>query len=335
MTKLLKVALGLAAFLVVVFLGDIFFKNLYPFPQNVKVGVAFSQKYAKYLNEDWKKIYTRMLDDLKIKNLRLPTYWDSTEPFDGKYNFTDTDFMIDEARKRGAKIMLTLGERQFRYPECYIRGWARKLSLEQRRQKLLESITALVERYKTNDTISSWEVENEPLLASFGSGCDTTDRDFLKKEVELVRSLDKRPIVMTDSGELGLWVTSMRLSDIFGTTVYRKVYDKSIGFFNYPYLPYMYNLKSFLVRSIFARNNQKTILVELQAEPWFTDQRTASSDTKDQANWFSLKDFQDNMNFGRETGFDEVYLWGVEWWYFMADKGDNSYLNYAKTLFIR
>lgn len=333
MDKLLKVLLGLVILAVLVLLGNLIFQKVYPFPQHVQYGVAFSQKYAQYLGQDWQQTYTRMLTQLKVSSLRLPTYWDSLEPRSGNYDFSDTDFMLDQAKKSGAKVILTLGERQFRYPECYIPAWARSLSVKDRHQKLLAFIRQVVERYKSADTMVAWEVENEPLLASFGTGCDAPDRDFLKVEVALVRSLDKRPVILTDSGELGFWVTSMKLSDIFGTTVYRKVYNQYFGFFNYPYLPYMYNLKSFLVRNLFARNNQKTILVEMQAEPWFTDQRSAFSDIKQQARWFSIQDFKNNVNFAKGTGFDTVYLWGVEWWYFMADNGDSSYLNYAKTLF--
>lgn len=333
MTKLLKALVGLVILVVLVLGGSLIFQAVYPFPSHIAYGVAFSPKYAQYLGEDWKNIYIRILSELKVKNLRLPSYWDVLEPQSGSYDFSDTDFMLGQAKKADAKVILALGERQFRYPECYIPDWAGSLSPKDRHQKLLEFVRRVVERYKSEQTITAWEVENEPLLSSFGAGCDKPDRDFLKVEVGLVRSLDNRPIILTDSGELGFWVTSMKLSDIFGTTVYRKVYNQYLGFLNYPYLPYMYNLKSFLIRSLFAPNNQKTILVEMQAEPWFTDQRTAFADVKDQTRWFSLTDFKNNVKFAKGTGFDTIYLWGVEWWYLMAGRGDGSYLDLARTLF--
>lgn len=329
---LVKAALILVSIALLLALGQSTFQAFYPFP-GVKYGVSFSPRYATYLKLDWKQVYIRILDDLKARNLRLPTYWDTLEPKEGNYDFSQTDFILDEAQKRNARVILTIGVRQFRYPECYIPSWAKQLSVEARHQQLLDSIRKVVERYKTSQAISAWEIENEPLLSTFGQGCDTPDKPFLKKEVDLVKLLDQRPIIQTDSGELGFWVTAMQFSDVFGTTVYRSVYNPQLGFFTYPILPYMYNLKSFLVRSIFANSNQKTILVELQAEPWFTDQMTAREDVKKQASWFSVRNFKDNVEFGKKTGFDEDYLWGVEWWYFMAGKGDSSYLNYAKSLF--
>jgi hypothetical protein len=48
---------------------------------------------------------------------------------------------------------------------------------------------------------------------------------------------------------------------------------------------------------------------------------------------FSARDFKKYVNFAQKTGFDEVYLWGVEWWYFMKEKGYPEYLEYAKNLF--
>ena len=71
-------------------------------------------------------------------------------------------------------------------------------------------------------------MENEPLFP-FGD-CPWVDKDFLKKEVELVRSLDAgRQIVAADSGELSLWVEAARTGDIVSTTMYRKVWFHEIS----------------------------------------------------------------------------------------------------------
>ena len=294
-------------------------------------GVTFSPKYAKYLKLDWRKTYLETLDELKVKNLRLPTYWDVLEKDKDKYDFTETDFMVDQASKRGARIILVVGARQPRWPECHIPSWAKSLSMEERKQKVLEFIEKVVERYKNRSEIWAWQVENEPLLGSFGEGCDSPDKDFLKQEVSLVKDLSKKKIIMTDSGELGFWATSMQFSDVFGTTVYRRVNDRFLGNITYPVLPFFYSIKSSLIRSIFGSGNQKTIIVELQAEPWLADGNFV--EPKQQTEIFTTKNFEDYINFAQKTGFDEVYLWGVEWWYAVADKGYPEYLEYAKTIF--
>lgn len=294
-------------------------------------GVTFSPRYARYLKLDWQKTYIRILDDLKVKNLRLPTYWDVLEKDKDKYDFTETDFMVDQASKRGAKVILVVGVRQPRWPECHIPSWVKSLSPEERKQKILEFIQKVVERYKNRPEIWAWQVENEPLLGSFGEGCDRPDRDFLKQEVDLVKSLSKRLIIMTDSGELGFWATSMQLSDVFGTTVYRRVNDRFLGYITYPVLPVFYSIKSNLIRSIFGSFNQKTIIIELQAEPWLAGGNFV--EPEQQARLFTTKNFKNYVNFAQKTGFDEIYLWGVEWWYAVAEKGYPEYLEYARTLF--
>ncbi len=305
------------------------------FPKNqsaqMKFGVTFSLKYANYMKLDWRSVYINILDDLEVRNLRIPTYWDILQPEPLKYEFAETDYMLQEAAKRSARVILVLGERQPRWPECHIPSWAKNLRLEERREKLLQFIQKTVERYKDHPGVWAWQVENEPLLGNFGEGCDIPDKIFLKSEVDLVRRLSSKPIIMTDSGELGWWVTSMQLSDIFGTTLYRQVYDKFFGNVTYPLPPAFYNLKSNLIRSIFASSNRDTIIVELQAEPWLADGAFVSADQ--QAKLFTIEDLKNYVNFSRKTGFDEAYLWGVEWWYWMAQQGYPEYLNFAKTLF--
>lgn len=332
MSKLLLIFFAaLSVVLVVIILLNSIFDNIYVHPAQVKFGVTFSPTYAQYLNLDWQKTYTKVLDDLKVRNLRIPSYWDIVQTQPQQYNFSEIDYLLNEAQKRGAKVILVLGARQPRWPECHIPTWAKSLQVSQRQQKTLEYIQKVVERYKNNSVIWAFQVENEPLLGVFGEGCDRPDSNFLKQEAVLVKSLSRKTIIMTDSGELGFWVSSMQLSDIFGTTLYRQVYDKSLGYITYPLPAYLYNIKSKIVRNIFARNNQKTIIAELQSEPWMTAGKLLGPDQ--QAKLFTPQNFQDYINYAKKTGFDEVYLWGAEWWYFMAEHGQPQYLEYAKTLF--
>lgn len=330
-----KAGIGLIIVLILIFLGDLVFKAAYPFPKYVTYGVSFSQKFASDLRLDWRQTYISILSDLNVKHIRIPTYWDSLEPQEYKYDFSSTDFMLDEAEEAGAKVILTLGERQYRWPECHSPDFIKPLSKEERQKKLLEFVKVIVERYKSHPSVSAWQVENEALLISFGYGCSEPDRTFLKQEVDLLRSLDSKPIILTDSGELRPWVTPMKLSDIFGTTLYRTVYNSLLGYTSYPALPYFYNVKSSLVRMVFAPQNQKTIIIELQVEPWSSKNNLANTDIKEQVELFSVDDFKDNIAFAKGTGFNEIYLWGVEWWYFMEKNGDSSYLDYAKGLFSR
>lgn len=313
--------------------GEELFEKLHPLPKKISFGVTFSSEFAGYLKLDYQRVYLRVLDELGIKLLRLPTYWTRIETKRGQFDFSEVDFMVSGAQERGVKVILVVGARQPRWPECFQPDWVRELSLKQRQVETLKFIEKVVDRYQASEAIWAWQVENEPLFEFFGEGCEKPDRQFLKAEVELVRRLDSRPIIVTDSGELRPWRTPMRLSDIFGTTLYRTVYNNFFGYTTYPLLPYFYNLKSTLARTLFAPNNQQTIIVELQAEPWVIDNSLTTLSIDQQTTLFPLEKFADHVKFGRRTGFDEAYLWGVEWWYYMKNQGHPEYWQYAQTLF--
>ena len=330
----LLILLGLLGILIVVlYVLSFYSQKNNPPSKNIKYGVTFSQLGAKNLKLDWKKAYLEVLDDLKVKDIRLPSYWSVIEKKKGEYNFEETDFLIDEADKRGVNIILTVGIKQPRWPECHIPEWARKLSTEGRQQKTLDFIKSVVERYKDKKSIRAYQVENEPYFYPYGEGCYPPDTEFLKKEIALVRSLDSRPIIISETGELTLWGRQMQLSDIFGSTLYRTVWNPITKYFTYPIPPGFYSLRSNFFRKYFAPNNQKSIIIELQAEPWIPSNSPLDIPIEKQMKIFSVKNLDDNVEFAKKTSFDEIYLWGVEWWYFMKEKGQGQYWEYAKGLF--
>lgn len=329
---ILKIAVVLIlSLLILVFFGQVIFNATYKFPQKVEYGVTFSPRYATYMKLDWEKIYINMLDDLKVRNLRIPSYWDILQKDPAKIDFSQTDYMLNEAGKRKARVIMVIGVRQPRWPECHIPVWAKQLTVVKRQDKLLQFMDKVLERYKDHPAVWAWQVENESFLWFFGEGCDSPDQNFLKAEADLARKISPKTIIMTDSGELGFWAASMKLSDIFGTTLYRQVYSGFLGYTTYPVTPSFYRLKSDLIKKFFAPNNQKTIIVELQAEPWLAGGIFKSPEQ--QSKLFNVTDFINYISFAQKTGFNEAYLWGVEWWYFMAQNGYPEYLEYAKTLF--
>jgi len=202
---------------------------------NIQYGVTFTPEYARYLGLDWQKTYLEVLDDLKVKNLRLPTYWNILQPKEDTYNFSETDFMLSEGFKRGVKIILVLGVRQPRWPECHVPNWANKLTLKERQDKTLEFIQKVVEKYKDNPSIVSWQLENEPFIWWFGEKCDQPDKEFLQSELRLIKDLDNRSIMITDSGEWGLWLDSLKIGDVLGISIYKKAYNQNLHI-NTPYL---------------------------------------------------------------------------------------------------
>lgn len=292
-------------------------------------GISYDPTYAEYLGLEPKATYQEILTDLGIKSVRLSALWDKIEPKEDQFDFSELDWYVLEAEKHQAKVILAIGYKLPRWPECRKPAWLGTENKE-RETKQLNMLEAVIKHYENNYTISAWQLENEPLL-NFGL-CPPPDREFFKKEVLFVRSLTKKPIIITDSGELRPWVTPMKLGDIFGTTLYRVVENPLIGQFVYPLKPWFYRIKSDLVRQFFAPLNQKTIIVELQAETW-SNKTLPETPIEAQLKNFSLQQFKDTVDFAKKTGFDEIYLWGAEWWYYLSQHGHPEYLQYAKSLF--
>ncbi|HAO64828.1 TPA: hypothetical protein DCQ44_02500, partial [Candidatus Taylorbacteria bacterium] len=236
---------------------------------DVSFGVSFSPAFATSLGLDWKETYQAILNDLKPKYLRIPAPWTEVEADQGKYTFQNVDYMLNEAAKHNVKVVLVIGQKQPRWPECYFPDWAKKLSLNDRKKALLNYETAVISRYAKNPTLESWQVENEPFINFNFGECSGYDESAVKDEVALVQQLDPaRKIIITDSGELSTWFTASRTGDILGVTLYRIVRTPNNSVWHYTYMPTgAYRLKA----DIFGENFNSFYISELQAEPWFGD----------------------------------------------------------------
>lgn len=288
-------------------------------------GVTYTPFFAQSLGLNPNETFRSMLSDLRIKRVRIGAYWSSIEQKRGTYDFSDLDWYVRESTARDVKLTLAVGERLPRWPECHVPTWAQSLSEQDRREYLLKFITATVEHYKDNPTIMRWQVENEPLLNAFGE-CAHGDKEFLKKEIALVRSLDDRPIVVTDSGELSMWGQTIHLGDYFGTTLYKRVWAPW-GYFNEVFPAAFYNWRA----RLWGKDISHVLIVELQGEPWLKSNNFLTASTNEDTRAFSIHDLRESISFARATGFSEIYLWGVEYWYYMKDvRGDPAYFNEAQ-----
>ena len=297
----------------------------------LRYGLTFSPRQAESLGLDWKEAYLSILNDLGVRRLRLSAYWNEIEPKDNEYDWERLDWQIDEAGKAGAEIILALGGRLPRWPECHFPDWTGGLDAEERNQALLEYAEAVIRRYQGKVQIKAWQIENEPFLRNFGE-CPEPDKNLLDREIALARKLDGRPVVITDSGELSLWVQAARRADIFGTTMYRDTYSQHLKrYIHYPIAPGFFRFKKNIVR-LFA-HPRKWIVIELQAEPWGPEP-FQKLDKKERGRTMDLQKFKDIVEFSAKTGFAEFYLWGVEWWYWeKTANNDEALWEEAKTLF--
>lgn len=297
----------------------VYFNLTGPAPrEDVGLGVTFSYRYAESLGLDWKETYVAMLDDLGIRKLRIPVYWDLVESERGMYDYSAIDWQLDEAGKRGAEVILSMGQRVPRWPECHIPGWVKEKGSETYREaELLGFLDRTMKRYMERGEIVTWQVENEPFLVFFGE-CPPLRSGFLDEEVALVKRADpSRPVMLTDSGELSIWLPAAKRADIFGTTMYRKIYKPGFGYFTYPLGPNFFRFKETFVKLLSGQ--ERFVVIELQAEPWASGW-VADVPIEEQFRTMSPDLLRKNVEYAKRVGFPEVYLWGVEWWYWLREK---------------
>lgn len=301
-------------------------------PEEINYGVSFNTLYAKELGLDWRETFKAILDDLGVRRFRLAAHWNMIEPEDNKWNFLELDEQINLATEKDAKIILAVGRRLPRWPECHVPGWAIDKSWEQQKTEIREYLKEVVVRYRDNKNITYWQIENEPFLEVFAKEhCGDLDEEFLKEEIEIVRSLDKeRPILITDSGNLGTWISPWKLGDSFGTSVYVYFWNKDIGPFKSYLPPSFYRFKTSLLEKIIKQ--KESILIELSLEPWLL-QPVVDTPINTQLERMDIDKFKEIISFAKETGFKDQYLWGAEWWYFLKQKGNDSFWNESKKLF--
>lgn len=289
--------------------------------EEMKFHLAFSNTFASAIGVDWREAYQTILDELKPEKVRVAAYWDEIERVSGEYDFSSLDYQIDQAKERGVRVVLALGIKVPRWPECYIPGFYQENKVA-REEAILEYEKVLINRYKSYENIEMWQVENEPFLPFGACQPDWVDAQLVDREIALVRSLDpSRPIMVTDSGELSLWVEAAKRSDIFGTTLYRIIHKEPYGYIKYPLGPSFFRIKAWVAR-IFA-NQENIIISELQAEPWgpgwFPDMTL-----EEQYKSMSPKKLEEIAAYARRTKFQEAYLWGAEWWYWLKVKSNNQ-----------
>lgn len=322
----------LLMFIILVILGIYAFlwlSSIKKYP--VDFGISFSPEHATSLGLDWKETYTKMLVDLKPKYIRIAAAWEYVEREKDNFDFSKIDFMMEEAKKAGTKVTLVIGQKAPRWPECFVPEWAAKMNDKDYADSLKNYIETVVKRYKDNPTLEYWQVENEPFIAFHFGDCVNFHENLVDDEIKLVNYLDQPHwVIVTDSGELGLWKKASSMGDLFGTTIYRIVRTPKGMIWTYDWLPaafYRYKAK------LMGIHLESMYVSELQAEPWFTGAGANDTSLEEQSKTMNIKRLEKHVNFVEKIGVSRAYLWGVEWWYWMSEKHeDKSYIDFVKTL---
>jgi hypothetical protein len=278
-----------------------------------KYGVSFSLKQCRAFGIEPKECLEWLIAR-GWRRFRLMSYWDGYEKEQGKLDFTALDWQIDMIAKAGGVITLCLGVKQPRWPEYHWPEWAWKLDKPARDDVLLHYVQTVVERYRDNPAIISWQLENEALLRGFGHRIEI-DRRRLRNEYELVKRLDpSRPIIMSASNGWGIPLRRPR-PDIVGFSYYPTMY-KDGRYRKTVQKPWFERLRRHLVR-------QPVFIHELQCEPW-GPKPIWQMPLSEQDKSMNTSQIRRNLEAARHIGAYPIDLWGAEWWYWRHTHGDET-----------
>jgi hypothetical protein len=326
-----KTALAILGVLVVLALFGVYL-TAKKVPERITYGLSFNTPYAQELGLNWKETYKTILEELGVKHLRLAAHWDMVEPEPGVYDWSALDYQLSMARTYNADVIFGVGRRLPRWPECHVPGWAKDMTWEEQKKEISAYITEAVTRYKSDPTIIYWQVENEPYLDVFATEhCGKLDESFLEEEIALVRSLDAtRPILVTDSGNLGTWKGAYSHGDAFGTSVYVYFWNPELGQFKTVLPAWFYRLKEGIISLFYGK--KQTFLIELSAEPWLLEP-VINAPLDVQYSRMNVGKFNEILEYAKDTRYETQYLWGAEWWYWLHIQGESHMWDRAKEVF--
>jgi hypothetical protein len=297
------------------------------------IGTTFVPDYADSFGLDQHETLNAIFSDLKVRHIRLVSYWKDIETSPGVYDFSKLDWQFDMANKYGAKISLAMGMRQPRWPECHEPSWINvdPNHKEQWQPQLNAYMKAVIDHYKNNPALDSYQLENEFFMKVFGN-CKDFNRYRLIAEFNMIKKQDpNHPVLISRSNN---WVgipIGAPTPDKFSISVYKRVWDSTIThrYFEYPQPAWTYATLAGAEEIVSGRD---MVIHELQAEPWPPKgQEIYNIPVGEQFKSMNPERLRDRIEFGEATGMRSLDLWGAEWWYWLKVKsGDPSVWNVVK-----
>jgi len=286
--------------------------------------------------------FTAVLD-MGFALVRLSAYWDEIRT-DG---WSELDRILDMARTAGPAIVLTVGMKAIQWPEFYLPPDVRPDPTRGGRigrepvfaDQVVGFVRDVVARYRDRSEIAAWQVENEPFNRS-GPQSWFVDQALVSREIEAVRALDARPIVLNafnhfdrsaDAGSrprrglanLGRLIpekailTLLRPGDILGLDVYNAIGARRAA-------PDWADAAGRWLRAA-ERQGKEAWIIEAQAEPWESSQETWANPLS-----FKPEDIGAVFDPLVRAGYSTLLLWGCEYWFWRAGEGDRRWLEAAR-----
>lgn len=281
----------------------------------MRIGTTFAHPHLKYLGLNVEDSL-RELRSLNLDIVRLGVYWNEVEPENKKFDFSQTKKLLDFFERNDQDIVLTVGMKSPRWPEFYLPLWLKHKKPNEVEFEVLRFIKSSINKFKDYRCIKYWQVENEPLDPS-GPEKLTIPYQLLEKEVQLIKSIDKRQIILNVWGneltKRNLYKKSASLADILGADIYYRT-PSLLGKYKGP------RDSDLKLSTLLSDLGKPFWFSELQAEPWEKGEIVAYSDNSPSLNAVLLKD---NFEKAKQMNPDAILLWGFEYWLFKKTKGDH------------
>ena len=300
--------------------------------QPMVFGVSFIPAYASSLGVDPQKTMDALISDVGVRQFRLVSYWNEVEKEPGKYDFSQLDWQFKKAEAAHAQIILTVGLRQPRWPECHPPDFIdTSKPLETWQPQLETYMAAVINRYKSSPSLYKYQLENEYFLKGFG-GCIDFSRSRLVDEYNLVKKLDsKHPVIVGRSNNALGFPAGAPTPDQFSISVYKRVWDAGVThrYLEYPFPAWFYGYIAG-VQKIYLGKDMS--VAELQAEAWPPNsQQIPNVSLAEQNKSLDARRLKGRFDYGKNTGMKSVDMWGAEYWYYRkVVLHDDSLWNVAK-----
>ena len=306
------------------------------------LGTTFSQLQCRYMGLDYREAF-RHICALGFERIRLCSYWNEIESVENQFDFSTLDWLLDESDRHGIEVVLTVGMKAPRWPEFHFPDWLSARFDTSGNPKPIDRNPAIADlalkfidqaMTHTRDApnLRYWQVENEPFTRLDITGGRFLSYEFVRREIELVRSLalPEQKILLTNALTLPAaqfiedehaFRESVALADAIGINVYSKVPAGNSSFYLQPLGPYWRKLKAW--QQTLLKNNKEDWIAEAQAEPWEPNELVAMNKAEYPSS--SPKQTETLVTSLTDYGYNTVMLWGCEYWYWQKQNGRDSW----------
>jgi len=326
----------------------------------VQVGTSFSPARAAYLGLDYRSAFKR-LEAMHFRVIRLGSYWDEIDQ-DG---YSQLDWLMTEAQRAHQPIVLTVGMKALGWPEFFVPPSVldvTRLNAGQDvasdsglRDATLGFVQDTVLRYRDNQELVAWQVENEPFNRA-GPQRLWIDATFLRDEIKSVRQLDghHRPLIVNAFSHFNLVfdqasarqgfdlrqmlgfdadgaesdsLSVLKPGDVLGLDVYTAIGYQFLGQDHLSRADADWPDRLARLHDLAKRQGKQAWITEAQAEPWESSGTTDTNpkSTSPQA----MRSIFENL---KDSGYTTILFWGSEYWLWRQDQGDARWTDTIKTI---